>query len=150
MLVYGVPAEAWLFAVCDDLLFLLFAEEIGAPVDQIEQGEHQRERYPGDDVDALRAGAFSDGCEVSGSLVFKYNIGIFFFLDFLVECHCFSKAGNWFWAGSIQTEGYFPSFKSKLACRFVKHNKLMLGKVYFSFILVFITEIIILHQNKNW
>lgn len=44
-----------------DLIFLLFAEEIGAPVDQIEQGKHQRERYPGDDVDALRAGTLSCG-----------------------------------------------------------------------------------------
>lgn len=43
------------------LVFLLFAEEIGAPVDQVEQGKHQRERYPGDNVDALRAGTLSGG-----------------------------------------------------------------------------------------
>lgn len=36
------------------LVLLLFAEEIGAPVDQVEQGKHQRERYSGDNVDALR------------------------------------------------------------------------------------------------
>lgn len=41
------------------LLLLLFPEEVGAPVDQIEQGKHERERYPGDDVDAFRPGAFS-------------------------------------------------------------------------------------------
>ncbi|KFB41395.1 hypothetical protein ZHAS_00008979 [Anopheles sinensis] len=42
---------------CDQrrLVVFLLAEQIGAPVDQVEQGEHQRERYPGDNVDALRA-----------------------------------------------------------------------------------------------
>lgn len=41
------------------LLLLLFPEEVGAPVDQVEQGKHERERYPRDDVDAFRPRAFS-------------------------------------------------------------------------------------------
>lgn len=43
------------------LLLLLLPEQVGAPVDQIEQGKHQRERYPGDDVDAFRPRALSGG-----------------------------------------------------------------------------------------
>lgn len=48
-------------AAASSLLLLLLPEKVGAPVDQIEQGKHQRERYPGDDVDAFRPRALSGG-----------------------------------------------------------------------------------------
>lgn len=54
-------AAATAFAAGADLLLLFLPEQVGAPVDQVEQGKHQRERYPRDDVDAFRPGALSGG-----------------------------------------------------------------------------------------
>lgn len=44
-----------LLGVAECLVVLVIPEEICAPVDEVEQCEHERERYPRDYVDSLRS-----------------------------------------------------------------------------------------------